>query len=147
MDPDYLLLSLEQSVDSLSSSVGNRQQLTQDQVSLLNRASPSLIYQMRVIQPVFNENTSDQPISEKSIDEQQILKQQIDILAVSPGIEIVIGYAPEDIICIPGWWINQIHPQDIVNSINICVLVSTGNTTSVFACEYRVKNRQGIISG
>jgi PAS domain S-box-containing protein len=60
----------------------------------------------------------------------------------SDGLQNLLGYSFEDGVIKPGWWFDQIHPEDQLPLADLRENLRAGRITD-FAVEYRIRQRDG----
>jgi PAS domain S-box-containing protein len=64
------------------------------------------------------------------------------VLAVTPNIESLLGYAPREVVGVPGWWAGHLHPQDlqpVARSLRAALRAREPRVV----LEFRLRHREG----
>lgn len=66
----------------------------------------------------------------------------MSLLAISPNVERLLGYRPDEIVGAPGWWAERVHPDDLPAAAAAFqeAMASRSNEASV---GFRVRHRDG----
>ena len=62
-------------------------------------------------------------------------------LYISPQVQEILGYSPEECLAVPEFWLKHIHPDDLQN-VKAAVW-KTRSSGEPFRCEYRISSRAG----